>query len=132
MLFHTMQILFNKYSLGIGINSMQGREAKHVKLSQYAHHASLQGRWRQIFRHDFIAIVWLRREYPLHFPYSRSKEQYIPQHIQLPSYCYCGFSKEENETSCKYCLSVLYKSVAETAESGRLAVDICNLASVTM
>ena len=31
-----VQILYEKYGLGLGLNSMQGREAKHVKLGQYA------------------------------------------------------------------------------------------------
>ena len=38
------QILYGKYGLGLGLNSMQGREAKHVKLSQYLRHATLTGR----------------------------------------------------------------------------------------
>jgi hypothetical protein len=36
---HT-QILFDKYGLGLGLNSMQGREAKHVRLAQYARHST--------------------------------------------------------------------------------------------
>ena len=31
-----VQILYEKYGLGLGLNSMQGREAKHVKPGQYA------------------------------------------------------------------------------------------------
>ena len=33
------QILYDKYGLGLGLNSMQGRKAEHVKLSQYSRHA---------------------------------------------------------------------------------------------
>lgn len=46
------QILYEKYGLGLGLNSMQGREAKHVKLSQYARHSTHSTRWRLVFRHD--------------------------------------------------------------------------------
>jgi len=37
--FHT-EALFNKFGLGLGVNSMQGREAKHVRIAQYAKHAT--------------------------------------------------------------------------------------------
>ena len=38
--FHT-DILYNKFGNGLGINSMQGREAKHIRVSQYSKHATL-------------------------------------------------------------------------------------------
>ena len=51
--YHT-RILFNKYKLGLGVNSMQGREAKHVRLQQYTKHASLASRWEVVLKHDFV------------------------------------------------------------------------------
>ena len=41
---HT-QILFDKYGLRLALNSMQGREAKHVRLAQYARHSTKFKRW---------------------------------------------------------------------------------------
>ena len=60
------QILYNKYGLSLGLNSMQGREAKHVRLSQYSRHATLTGRWKLVLHHDYITCVWIRREDPFH------------------------------------------------------------------
>ena len=35
-----IKILFEKFEMGLGVNSMQGREAKHVRLAQYAKHST--------------------------------------------------------------------------------------------
>ena len=125
------QILYDKYGLGLGINSMQGREAKHVRLSHYSRHATLTGRWKLVLRHDYITCVWIRREDPFHSSYVKSKEQYIPSKISSDGFCYCGFPKEERGQCCKFCSSSLYRAVAQSAASGILTAEICNLASVT-
>ena len=64
---HT-QILFDKYGLGLGLNSMEGREAKYVRLAQYARHSTKSKRWFMVLRHDFMANVWVRSNDPLHIP----------------------------------------------------------------
>ena len=38
---------------------MQGREAKHVRLQQYAKHASLATRWEVVIKHDFVPTFGL-------------------------------------------------------------------------
>lgn len=129
--FHA-QILYDEYGLGLGLNSMQGREAKHVKLSQYSRHATLTGRWKLVLRHDFITCVWIRKEDPFHSVYVKSKEQYIPAKVNSDGFCYCGFPKEGGEQLfCKFCSSSLYRAVAQSAETGKLTAEIYNLASVT-
>ena len=67
------QVLYDKYGLGLGLNSMQGREARHVRLSQYSRHATLIGRWKIVLRHDYIICAWIRREDPLHSSYVKCK-----------------------------------------------------------
>jgi len=51
--------LYKKYKVGLGINTMQGREAKHVRLQQYAKHASLATRWEVILKRDFVPMFGL-------------------------------------------------------------------------
>lgn len=126
-----VQILYEKYGLGLGLNSMQGREAKHVKLSQYARHSTLSTRWRLVLRHDYIVSVWMCKEDPLNVSYVKSKEQYIPPEINSEGFCYCGFVKHDDEGLCQFCSSNLYKAVKNSAETGVLAREICSLASVT-
>lgn len=109
MLYRTMP----KFCIAIlGLNSMQGRGAKHVRLSQYSRHATLTGRWKLVLRHDYITCVWIRREDPFHSSYVKSyKEQYIPSKISSDGFCYCGFPKEERGQCCIFCSSSLYRAV---------------------
>ena len=57
---HT-EFLYKKYKDGLSINSMQGREAKHMRLQQYAKNASHATRWEVVLKHDFVSNVWLRK-----------------------------------------------------------------------
>ena len=132
MLYRTMpKFCMTSMGVGLGVNRMQGREAKHVSLSQYSRHATLTGRWKLVLRHDYITCVWIRREDPFHSSYVKGKEQYIPSDVSLDGICYCGFPNEERGQCCKLCLSSLYRAVAENAASGTLKAEICNLRSVT-
>ena len=110
---------------------MQGREAKHVRISQYAKHATLSTRWNLVFRHDFIFAVWLRTYDPTSFVYRKSSEVYVPREIEQSDVCYCGLHKECTVEKCPLCSSQLYQSVETSAETGILDLYICNLLSVT-
>ena len=59
-----IKILFEKFGMGLGVNSMQGREAKHVRLAQYAKHSTKSTRWSMVLRHDYIANVYVRKHDP--------------------------------------------------------------------
>jgi hypothetical protein len=39
--------MFERYRAGLGINTMQGREAKHVHIASYAKHSNIKigGHW---------------------------------------------------------------------------------------
>lgn len=128
--YHT-DLLYRKLGVGLGINTMQGREAKHVRISQYAKHATLSTRWNLVFRHDFISTVWLRTHDPTSFVYHKSSEVYVPKEIEQSDVCYCGLHKECTAEKCPLCSSQLYQSVERSAETGILDLYICNLLSVT-
>ena len=49
------QWVFERYGTGLGINTMQGREAKHVHIASYAKHSNIKNRWSLVFRHDYIS-----------------------------------------------------------------------------
>ena len=54
--------LKEKLGYGLGLNSMQGREAKHVKLARYVqntYNVKKSSRWWTVFRHEFVSMVWL-------------------------------------------------------------------------
>ena len=74
---HTDQ-LFKESGYGLGLNSMQGREAKHIKLARYVEntcnvHKHL--RWWTVFRHEYISLVWLRELDPFSINYGCQKKK---------------------------------------------------------
>ena len=52
--------LVEKMGLGLGVNSMEGREQKHQKIFQYMKNSTAQEKWENVFRHEFISCVYLR------------------------------------------------------------------------
>ena len=56
---HTKSI-FTKLGLGLGLNSMEGREQKHQKIYKYMQNSTVLERWQFVFRHEFISCVYLR------------------------------------------------------------------------
>ena len=127
--FHN-KALFKEFGLGLGINTMQGREAKHVTLSSFARHATLTTCWRLVMRHEYISPIWLRKTDPFHFRYAKCKDKYTPNEAHLPGFCYCGFKMGENQAKCVYCSSSLYKAVYRSAHNAELDKEICNMLSV--
>ena len=87
-------LLFENYGVGLGINSMQGREAKHVCLQQYARHSSVGTRWHNVLKHNYISSILLRKQDPFYFAYHKNSSSYIPKRISFSGFCYCGFEKD--------------------------------------
>ena len=52
---HT-KILFDKYNTGLGLNTMQGWEAKHQRLGVYSKNTTIKNRWQQVFRHEATSV----------------------------------------------------------------------------
>ena len=56
---HHLADMKTKYGMGLGLNSMEGREAKHVFICKYSNNTVYQHRWQQIFMHEFVTLIWL-------------------------------------------------------------------------
>ena len=83
--YHTNQ-LFNKLGFGLGLNSMQGREAKHIKLAKHVENTcnvKKSMRWWIVFRHEFVFLIWLGEMGPYSVSYRQEKKKgcdsYIPK-----------------------------------------------------
>ena len=48
------------YGMGLGLNSMEGRKAKHVAIAKYVANMKHARRWEQVFHHEYISLIWLR------------------------------------------------------------------------
>lgn len=108
-----------KYGMGLGINSMEGREAKHVFIHKYFANTSYQCRWQQIFRHEYVTLVWLReRGYNISKQLS-SNLTYIPKACtDDPMICYCGLEKDTSANECRFCSHSLREKIKTSISKG--------------
>ena len=61
---HHTKKLFEELGHSLGLNSMQGREAKHVKLAMYIKNTcnlKKKSRWPTVFRHEYVSLIWLKK-----------------------------------------------------------------------
>ena len=52
--------IFEQLGYGLGLNAMQGREAKHLAIHSYAKHAMYHRRWSMIFEHEYMECIHLK------------------------------------------------------------------------
>ena len=104
------KICFEKYNLGLGCNTMEGREQKHQSIAKYAENTTFQNRWSLIFRHEFIQLIYLRENGFDNVNYRKKVIPYVSEH------CYsncsnCLASIVPGQLMCFLCLSDSYKKV---------------------
>ena len=113
----------SKYGKGLSVTSMEGREAKHIAISRYSQNTNYAMRWQQIFRHEFLSLIWLReRDYNLD-NYIPSKDRYVPKRVAQNNFCFCGCPKAEVSEMCGYCSHPHRQAIVLSCQLGRLAVD---------
>ena len=116
--FHSRQLM-EDLGVSLGINSMQGREAKYQQLASFAEFSLVKNRWEKVFRHEHMSLFWLRKQNPLNDGYSKCKDNYIPKRCYTDAYCFCGMAFTNNG-KCSYCDSALSKEIATCASFGSL------------
>ncbi|CAB4034572.1 Hypothetical predicted protein, partial [Paramuricea clavata] len=125
--------LFESIGYGLGLNTMQGREAKHIKLAKYVQNTCnvrKSDRWWVVFRHEFVSIVWMRELDPMSTTYQSKRKpgkSYVPNRIiKNPGrYCFCGNTMEpESNTKCVACCSDIMSMIQQSVtDSKRLIID---------
>ena len=103
------QFLFTTYGVGLGINTMEGREQKHQQIEKYSKKAIYQERWKFMFRHEFIQVIYLRENGFDTNNYRKRNSKYIPEREE--GHCICSL-KLVNE-NCPICDSEGMKKVLD-------------------
>ena len=123
---HHISDMKTKYGMGLGLNSMEGREAKHVFIAKYSQNTLYQYRWQQIFRHEYITLIWLRqRGYnsatPANSPTPvNDNSTCIPKKVLTDeNICYCGLSKLASSSKCKFCSHPLRQAIENSVLQGK-------------
>lgn len=131
--YHTSKF-HQKLGYGLGLNPMQDREAKHVKLAKYVENTcnarkSLQ--WRTVFRHEFVCMVWLREKDSYSIAYRCEKrnisDSYIPKRVRNcdDRFCHCGPLKTTTgNQGCEICKSDVMKAIKQSVASGKTTSEL--------
>ena len=102
-------VTYKDYGLGLGVNTMEGREQKHQAIKRYAEKTTFQDRWGRIFRHEFIQMVYLREKGFDTKIYRKRPTTYLSD--TTDSNCRkCGLTFERGDM-CLICDSTAMKSV---------------------
>ena len=119
---HHANQLYKQLGYGLGLNSMQGREAKHITLKQYVENTCKgrkHQRWWTVFRHEYVSTIWLRSMDPFCVSYggnkNKSKNSYIPEQVVNQQNCYCGLPRND----CGVCSSETMDAVKKVNKKAR-------------
>ncbi|XP_031567133.1 uncharacterized protein LOC116302077 [Actinia tenebrosa] len=127
--FHPQQLV-RELGNGLGLNSMQGREAKHIKLKKYMEFTpstSKHSRWLSVFKHEFVNAVWLKEKKPESWlKINQPRDHFIPKCVENTSFCYCGLKKIDSpdQLKCEICNSQLMHLIETSAKEGKLHNDL--------
>ncbi len=95
------------YGLALGLNSVEGREAKHIVISKYCHNTAYMHTVGSRF--SFRSLLHLFGCPPMVILVLRSiltvLQQCTPKrvHSKDPGYCVCGLQKEVTVDWCRFC-----------------------------
>ena len=118
--------VFEKYRMALNVVSMEGREAKHMAIRRYSQNTNYVERWCQIFRHEFVHLIWLpTKGYDVRDSYNH-KQVYIPVRVTGGQSCFCGFEKGIDDEKCRYCSHLYYGQIEESVRMGKVMVN-CQL-----
>ena len=85
---------------------MEGREAKHIAIARYSKNTAFLNRWQQLFRHEFISLIWLREKgYNTKHSLPPGRPSYIPKRVKHDSNFFnCGMLKDLlSDSQCRLC-----------------------------
>ena len=65
------------YNMGLGCNTMEGREQKHQIIAKYAGNTIYQNRWPMTFRHKYMQLIYLRENGYGNIKYIKKSSNYV-------------------------------------------------------
>ena len=106
--------------MGLGINTMEGREAKHVTLAKFTQNTQVSNRWAQVFKHEYVSLFWLRENGCDETVHKDTVGLYVPKRCNTSEFCYCGEPKQVAETQCTFCCDPLRGIISKCVVDGKI------------
>ena len=105
-------ICFEKYNMGLGCNTMEGREQKHQSITRYAENTTFQNRWPLIFRHEFVQLIHLRENGFDKVNHIKRTKPYVP--VLTNGCTNCAMIISSDDGKCILCDTVFNEKVEES------------------
>ena len=99
--------------MGLGVNIMEGREAKHTALANFTHNTQFSNRWVQVFKHEYISLFWLWENGCDETVYKETPGVDIPKRCGTAQFCHCGLPKDADAGKCDFCSDQLQRIVSD-------------------
>ncbi|KAK2562638.1 hypothetical protein P5673_014329 [Acropora cervicornis] len=119
---HARQI-HQSLGMGLGVNTMEGREAKHIALAKFTRNTQFSNRWLQVFRHEYVSLVWLRENGCDEIVHKETSGVYIPKRCYSDQFCHCGQPKQAHNEKCTFCSAQLRRVVSECVIQRKITND---------
>ncbi|KAK2547134.1 hypothetical protein P5673_033100 [Acropora cervicornis] len=119
---HARQI-HQSLGMGLGVNTMEGREAKHIALAKFTRNTQFSNRWLQVFRHEHVSLVWLRENGCDEIVHKETSGVYIPKRCYSDQFCHCGQPKQAHDEKCTFCSAQLRRVVSECVIQRKITND---------
>ena len=102
---------------------MEGREAKHIALAKFTRNTQFSNRWLQVFRHEYVSLVWLRENGCDEIVHNETSGVYIPKRCYSNQFCHCGQPKQANDEKCSFCSAQLRRVVSACVIQRKITND---------
>jgi hypothetical protein len=118
-----VKAMYEKFGFGLGLNGMQGREAKHQRIKDYTKfttHGKAK-RWQTIFRHEYVHTIWLKENDDRKIQISSASKiderfSFVkdpPESGESQTCLHCGFA-----VPCPYCRDEVYSVIDACVSKG--------------
>lgn len=111
-------------SIGLGVGTTQGREAKVLLAKKYLVHTTPDKKYEPFFQYDFIHLCRLSEYDPEDDCVRSSQEPYLPKGMAEKVTCHCGQVKDSSEDLCGFCRRPHQKLTAASAHGGKLRAQL--------
>lgn len=128
------KLIFDKWGVGLGINTMQGREAKHQQIIKYLSHSpALEGslKWSYVMKHEFAELMWLPTlDHGIDTYRRRSTTKSVPKsEMILPprnsNTCINCVAPSVSGQKCVICSSTMYSWVEKSCDLKKVVTEVC-------
>ena len=117
--------LCDSIGMGLGVNTMEDREAKHIALANFTYNTTTtySNSWAQVLKHEYISLFWLRENGCDDVLPKKTSTVYIPKRCHTNQFCHCGQPKNVEDENCSVCLEHFRVILSNCVAQGKITSE---------